>query len=540
MIEKVVVSMAQLNQTAGDLEGNFKRIAEAAEKAKHSDILVTPELSLCGYPPEDLLFLDSFLEDCAKKLNELVEYSTRFPKLHILAGYPLKEAGRLYNVVSVILNGKILLTYRKKNLPNYGVFDEERYFTPGGEDVCTFDVGDTRFGVNICEDIWFPEAPSQAKEQGAQVLLIANASPFEEGKEEQRLNMVRRHVNAIGMDACYVNMCGAQDEIVFDGETFACSADEVLARAPHMKESLLSVEVRKGRICRGEDSQPLSDWAVLYEALVVSMRDYINKNGFKGVVLGLSGGVDSALVLKIAVDAVGNDKVLAVMMPSVYTSSLSRGDAAKLASRLGVRLETISIQGGYTAFEFMLAKQFNGMPHDVTEENLQARIRGVILMAISNKFGSMVATTGNKSEMAVGYSTLYGDLAGGFAVIKDVYKTQVYALCRWINECSKENPVFPETILTRAPSAELRENQKDQDSLPDYSVLDEILRRFIEDREGPEEIVAAGFDRAVVDKVLRMVSRAEYKRRQSPIGPKVTKVAFGRDWRFPVTNKYRL
>ena len=352
--------------------------------------------------------------------------------------------------------------------------------------------------------------------------------------------MVRRHVNAIGMDACYVNMCGAQDEIVFDGETFACSADEVLARAPHMKESLLSVEVRKGRICRGEDSQPLSDWAVLYEALVVSMRDYINKNGFKGVVLGLSGGVDSALVLKIAVDAVGNDKVLAVMMPSVYTSSLSRGDAAKLASRLGVRLETISIQDGYTAFEFMLAKQFNGMPHDVTEENLQARIRGVILMAISNKFGSMVATTGNKSEMAVGYSTLYGDLAGGFAVIKDVYKTQVYALCRWINECSKENPVFPETILTRAPSAELRENQKDQDSLPDYSVLDEILRRFIEDREGPEEIVAAGFDRAVVDKVLRMVSRAEYKRRQSPIGPKVTKVAFGRDWRFPVTNKYRL
>ena len=234
MIEKVVVSMAQLNQTAGDLEGNFKRIAEAAEKAKHSDILVTPELSLCGYPPEDLLFLDSFLEDCAKKLNELVEYSTRFPKLHILAGYPLKEAGRLYNVVSVILNGKILLTYRKKNLPNYGVFDEERYFTPGGEDVCTFDVGDTRFGVNICEDIWFPEAPSQAKEQGAQVLLIANASPFEEGKEEQRLNMVRRHVNAIGMDACYVNMCGAQDEIVFDGETFACSADEVQIGRAHV------------------------------------------------------------------------------------------------------------------------------------------------------------------------------------------------------------------------------------------------------------------------------------------------------------------
>lgn len=540
MSEKVIVSMAQLNQTAGDLEGNYRRILEAAEQSQDADIVMTPELSLCGYPPEDLLFLDSFIEDCESYLNKLLTESSRFPNLYLLVGSPLKEKDKLYNAVFVIHNGSILLTYKKKNLPNYGVFDEDRYFVSGETECCVFSVKGVKFGLNICEDVWFADAPAQAKEQGAQVLLIANASPYEENKAQSRLEMVRNHVNALGMDACYVNLCGAQDEMVFDGSSFAASAGKVLACAPHMSESILRVEVLDGKILPGVVAKQPQPIERLYSALVMSLRDYVNKNNFKGVVLGLSGGVDSALVLKIAVDAVGKDKVLAVMMPSVYTSALSRTDAAELARRLGVRLETISIQEGYSAFEFMLAKQFDGKPKDTTEENLQARIRGVILMAISNKFGSMVATTGNKSEMAVGYSTLYGDLAGGFAVIKDVYKTQVYELCRWINETNFEGPVFPETILTRAPSAELREDQKDQDSLPEYAVLDEILRRFIEGRQGPKEIAAAGFDAQTVGKVLSMVKRAEYKRRQAPIGPKVTKVAFGRDWRFPVTNKYRL
>lgn len=540
MSERIVVSMAQLNQTAGDLDGNYRRILEAVQAAEHSDILVTPELSLCGYPPEDLLLLDSFIEDCDKKLQELITKSVEFPHLRLIVGYPLKEGKKLYNAVSVIHEGNVLLTYRKQKLPNYGVFDEARYFTSAQPSECVFEVKDTVFGIVICEDVWYREPAEEARRQGARILLIPNASPFEEGKDQKRLEMVRKHVNSLGMDACYVNLCGAQDEMVFDGETFACSSEKVLGRAPHMQSSMLTIEVKDGKIQQGPVAELMHETARLYQALVVSLRDYLTKNGFKGVVLGLSGGVDSALVLKIAVDAVGADKVLAVMMPSVYTSALSRRDAADLSARLGVRLETISIQDGYTAFEFMLAKQFNGKPRDVTEENLQARIRGVILMAISNKFGSMVATTGNKSEMAVGYSTLYGDLAGGFAVIKDVYKTQVYELCRWINKENKDNPVFPETILTRAPSAELRENQKDQDSLPDYAVLDRILKLFIEDRKGPNEIAAEGFDPKVVNKVLGMVRKSEYKRRQSPIGPKVTKVAFGRDWRFPVTNKYQL
>lgn len=540
MSEKVVVVMAQLNQTAGDLKGNYQRILEAVDKARDSDIVMTPELSLCGYPPEDLLLLDSFLNDCLSYVEKLLQDSLSFPHIFLLVGAPIKENGRLYNALFVIHNGTIELVYRKKNLPNYGVFDEERYFVSAQSERCVFTVKGTRFGINICEDVWYKEPPLAAKDQGAQVLLIANASPFEENKACSRLEMVSKHVNAIGLDACYVNLCGAQDEMVFDGSSFACAQGEVLARAPHMQESLLRVEVKDGKVQSGTLAAQPGPLERLYNALVMSMRDYVQKNGFKGVVLGLSGGVDSALVLKIAVDAVGKDKVLAVMMPSVYTSALSRRDAADLSQRLGVRLETISIQEGYSAFEFMLAKQFDGKPRDTTEENLQARIRGVLLMAISNKFGSMVATTGNKSEMAVGYSTLYGDLAGGFAVIKDVYKTQVYELCRWLNAREPERPVFPETILTRAPSAELKEDQKDQDSLPEYAVLDEILRRFIEKREGPQEIAAKGFDLQTVEKVLSMVKRSEYKRRQAPIGPKVTKVAFGRDWRFPVTNKYQL
>ncbi len=417
------------------------------------------------------------------------------------------------------------------------MFDEARYFSPGGEQKQVFQIKDTVFGIAVCEDVWFENASKAAKAQGAQILLIPNASPYEEGKLNQRLEKIKNNVIALGMDAVYVNMAGAQDEIVFDGASFACSQEGVLARLAYFGAALGQVAVENGRVVKGAVEPQPEAVELLYRALVTGFRDYVQKNKFKGIVLGLSGGVDSALVLKIAVDAVGADNTLAVMMPSVYTSSLSRRDAQALADRLGVRFETISIQDGYSAFEFMLARQFQGKPKDVTEENLQARIRGVILMAISNKFSSMVATTGNKSEMAVGYSTLYGDLAGGYAVLKDVYKTQVYEICRWLNRAQN---VFPETILTRPPTAELRENQKDQDSLPDYGVLDGILKRFIEEREDAHQIVKAGYKHEDVQRVLTMLQKAEYKRRQSPIGPKVTKVAFGRDWRFPVTDKYKL
>lgn len=538
MSERIIITLAQLNQTAGDLQGNTARILEAAGKAaQNSDILLTPELSVCGYPPEDLLLMDSFIRDCALKVEEIRTASEAWPNLVIIAGHPSRREGKLYNCVSVIKGGKILLCYEKMELPNYGVFDEARYFSPGGEQKQVFQIKDTVFGVAVCEDVWFEKASKAAKAQGAQVLLIPNASPYEEGKQNQRLEKIKNNVTVLGMDAVYVNMAGAQDEIVFDGASFACSEEGVLARLAYFDSALGQVAVENGRVVKDSVEPQPEAVELLYRALVTGFRDYVKKNKFKGIVLGLSGGVDSALVLKIAVDAVGADNTLAVMMPSVYTSSLSRRDAQALADRLGVRFETISIQEGYSAFEFMLARQFQGKPKDVTEENLQARIRGVILMAISNKFSSMVATTGNKSEMAVGYSTLYGDLAGGYAVLKDVYKTQVYEICRWLNRAQN---VFPETILTRPPTAELRENQKDQDSLPDYAVLDGILKRFIEEREDAHQIVKAGYKHEDVQRVLTMLQRAEYKRRQSPIGPKVTKVAFGRDWRFPVTDKYKL
>lgn len=538
MSNRIVVSMAQLDLTAGDLEGNRQKIIEAINKSLDADILVTPELSLCGYPPEDLLFLSDFVKDCKKSLDCLVSMSTQWPKLHILVGLPLACECKIYNTVCVINNGNILTTYRKQQLPNYGVFDEARYFNSAHNEASVFWVGDTCFGINICEDVWFSEPPLLAKKAGAQVLLIPNASPYEVDKNAKRLKAIRDNVLSIGLEAVYVNVVGGQDEIVFDGLSFACSNLGRLVAAKAFEEEVTQVQFEGGQLCSGgASSENPNDNQSLYNALVISLRDYVLKNGFDGVVLGLSGGVDSALCLKISVDALGADKVLAVMMPSVFTSSLSRQDAQKLSDRLGVRLSTISIQQAYSAFENMLSDEFDGYPKDVTEENLQARIRGTLLMALSNKFRRLVVTTGNKSEMAVGYSTLYGDLAGGFAVLKDVYKTTIYKICRWLNENSSE-PIFPDTILTRAPSAELRENQKDEDSLPPYSVLDEILKLHIEGRKDAKGIVSEGFNPEVVSKVLSMVHKAEYKRRQAPIGPKISSVAFGRDWRFPVTNRY--
>ncbi len=532
------VILIQIEAVVGDLEGNCGKILEACGKFPEADIAVSPELSVCGYPPEDLIFHESFLRDCEAKVRELAEELKAFPRMHVLVGYPLARDGKVFNAVSVLNNGRILLTHRKTFLPNYGVFDERRYFSvPESQQAAVFEVKGTKFGINICEDVWHPDAPRLAKEAGAEVLLIPNASPYEKGKSDLRFKVIADNVTGIGLDAVYVNMTGAQDEIVFDGRSFVCDSQGRIREMASFKEETAEVLIRENKVFVAEEKRTEEGLAHFYQALVTGLAEYVRNNRFKGVVLGLSGGVDSALVLKIAVDALGADKVEAVLMPSRYTSEMSVTDAEELAGNLGVRSVIIPIEPAFKAFKSMLSGEFEGYGEDVTEENLQARIRGMILMAISNKKGLMVATTGNKSEMAVGYSTLYGDLAGGFAVIKDVYKTEVYELCRWINEIS-EKRVFPENILTRAPSAELRPDQKDQDSLPEYSVLDAILKLYLEQKAEPEKIIESGFSKEDVLKTLRLVKRSEYKRRQAPIGSKMTAVAFGKDWRYPIVNRY--
>lgn len=536
---KAKVTLFQMKSVLGDLDGNKKKIINFCLSHQDSDVIVTPELSICGYPPEDLIFHTSFLQQIQEKVNEIIEASLQFPTVHLLIGLPVKEEEKIFNCAYLVKNGKLQGVYRKHNLPNYGVFDENRYFEPGDiKNTLVFEVKGTLFGVNICEDLWHADAPRAAKNAGAQVLLVPNASPFERTKQDQRYSSARKNVLDQGMDLVYVNSVGAQDEIVFDGFSFAITKENKGNELPGFKESELTVETAQGRLLLTEDFKKSNRLSALYSALVLSFKDYAEHNGFNGVVLGLSGGVDSALVLKITVDAVGADKVEAVMMPSRYTSHMSLKDAEELAESLHVKYKIIPIWPLYEAFESALEEEFKGYGQDVTEENLQARIRAVLLMAISNKKNYLLATTGNKSEMAVGYSTLYGDLAGGFAVIKDLYKTEVYDLCHWLDSIS-EKKVFPENILTRAPSAELRDNQKDQDSLPDYAILDAILKLYIEQKLGADKIIEKGFDEKTVKKVISMVKRAEYKRRQGPIGPKMSNVAFGRDWRYPITNKFK-
>ncbi len=536
---KASVAMFQMNSILGDMDGNKDKILSFCLSHKDCDIVMTPELSLCGYPPEDLIFHKSFLSSCLSCAQELIKASKQFPNTYLLIGLPVREEDKVFNEAFLIKDGQLLGRYKKHNLPNYGVFDERRYFASGKNDEpLVFEVKGTKFGVNICEDIWHTEAPRASKKAGAEVLLILNASPFEKYKRQQRIECVRKNVCSQGMDAVYVNAVGAQDEIVFDGFSFTLTQQGLGREMPGFEASYTIVQCKNGSLL--EDS-PLSsslDISELYSALVLSLRSYIENNSFKGVVLGLSGGIDSALVLKIAVDAVGAERVEAVMMPSKFTSDMSRNDAAELAKRLKVKYSVIPIEPMYLAFEEALKNEFEGYRKDLTEENLQARIRAVILMAISNKKGLMLAATGNKSEMAVGYSTLYGDLAGGFAVIKDVYKTEVYEICNWLNRITSPS-VFPENILTRAPSAELRENQKDEDSLPDYPTLDAVLKKYLEEKKALSEIIQEGFAEETAKKVISLVKRAEYKRRQGPIGPKMTGIAFGRDWRYPITNKFK-
>jgi len=534
----VNVAIAQINSTVGDLAGNSQRIAHAARQAAvlGAHIVLTPELSLVGYPPEDLLLRHSFYAKSELALQELAMELADLNDLHVIVGHPLQQGQAHYNAASILCNGQILKTYRKHALPNYTVFDEKRYFV-AADDVCTFELNGICFAITICEDTWYPEMPARARAAGAQVLLVPNASPYHMNKQHLRLDVMRENVSKQGMALIYANLIGAQDELVFDGGSFVMNAaGEVCAQAPSFKESLMLVEFEQGLPKAQPLPEPLSIEAQVYEALVLGVRDYLGKNGFPGAIIGLSGGVDSALTLAIAVDALGADNVRAVMMPSEYTAEISWIDSRDMVDRLNVRYDEIPISDCFTAFRHSLDFEFANLAEDATEENIQARIRGTLLMALSNKSGSIVLTTGNKSEMATGYCTLYGDMAGGYAVIKDIAKTLVYSLCHYRNSISE---VIPERILTRAPSAELRPNQTDQDSLPPYEVLDGILRMYMEEGQGVAELLAAGYRQEDVDRIVRLIKINEYKRRQAPVGPRVTHRAFGRDWRYPITSRFK-
>lgn len=537
------VAIAQSNPVLGDLGGNAKKILDQAENAfkQGAKLLVTTELSLTGYPPEDLLLRDAFINAVDQRFKELVASLAEFKGLTVLVGHPQREVlgnGQLglQNKISVIKDGQVIATYAKQKLPNHDVFDELRYFEPGHE-ACIFEVEQVKVAVIICEDSWHSGPAAQAKRAGAELLVIPNASPYHIEKEGVRREVIQAQVLETGLPIVYVNSIGGQDELVFDGGSFVLnSKGELVQNFPQFEEILGLVTIQNGEPQAAHIYPELCIEAQVYQALVLGVRDYLGKNGFPGAIIGLSGGVDSALVLAIAVDAIGADKVRAVMMQSRYTADISWLDAREMAHKLGVKYDEIPIAPMFEAFENSLASEFAELALDATEENIQARIRGTLLMALSNKSGRIVLTTGNKSEMAVGYCTLYGDMAGGFAVIKDIAKTLVYRLCHYRNTISS---VIPERIITRPPSAELRPDQKDQDSLPPYEILDAILARYMENNESIESLIEHGFAPADVEKITRLIKLNEYKRRQSPIGVRVTHRAFGRDWRYPITSKFR-
>jgi NAD+ synthase (glutamine-hydrolysing) len=533
------IALAQINPLLGDLANNAQLIHQVAVDAfrQGAKLVVTPELSLTGYPPEDLLLRPAFIQAAQAQLDVLMQQLSQYQDLTVIVGHPKQTSAGLQNYASVLRNGKVIAGYAKQELPNHEVFDEVRYFVPGKE-ACVFECEGIQYGLILCEDAWHPGPANQAHAAGAQILLVPNASPYHLKKEALRIEVLRAHIDQTQMPLVYVNAVGGQDELVFDGGSFVLNKDsEVVMSLPQFETGLGIVNVNSaGELEKGLISPLQSVEAQAYQALVLGVRDYVNKNRFAGVIIGLSGGVDSALVLAIAVDALGADKVRAVMMASRYTADISWIDARELAKNLHVQYDEIPISGPVDALEESLAEQFKGMKVDATEENIQARVRGTLLMALSNKTGRLVLTTGNKSEMAVGYCTLYGDMAGGFAVIKDIAKTLVYRLCAYRNSIK---PIIPERILTRAPSAELRPDQTDQDSLPSYEVLDGIVERYMEQNQSIEQIIAAGFDAQSVEKVTRLIKLNEYKRRQAPPGVRVTTRAFGRDWRYPITSQFR-
>jgi NAD+ synthase (glutamine-hydrolysing) len=536
------IALSQSNPVLGDLTKNAQLILDDAKNsnAKGAKLLVTPELSLTGYPPEDLLLRDAFIQAVDRQLNQLAQDLASYPNLRVLVGHPQRTSAGLQNMASVLFGGKVIASYAKQKLPNHEVFDEVRYFEPGN-DACVIDIDGTKVGILICEDAWHSGPAAQAKHAGAELLIVSNASPYHLEKQDLRQQMIKSIVLETGLPLVYLNAVGGQDELVFDGASFALNKlGELVMSLPHFKECLSLIEFKQDHglsdLVKNTISPVISTEAQVYDALVLGVKDYLNKNNFPGAIIGLSGGVDSALVLAIAVDALGADKVRAVMMPSRYTADISWIDAKQMADNLGVQYDEINIAPMVDAFDASLTSEFQGLLIDATEENIQARVRGTLLMALSNKSGRIVLTTGNKSEMAVGYCTLYGDMAGGFAVIKDVAKTLVYRLCQYRNEIAA---VIPERILTRAPSAELRPDQKDQDSLPEYEVLDAILALYMEQDESIQSIIDRGFKAEDVEKVTRLIKINEYKRRQAPIGVRITQRAFGRDWRYPITNKFR-
>jgi NAD+ synthase (glutamine-hydrolysing) len=535
---KLHILVAQLNLLVGDIDGNRDRVIEAARAARDewgADLLVFPELTLTGYPPEDLLLRPELAERTQAALERILA-ATR--GISLVLGYPKAAVGGLFNVAALVSDGRILGEYAKQLLPNYSVFDEKRYFQPGSGP-CVLSFMGVRIGLTVCEDIWEEGPARQAAEAGAELLININASPYDAGKAPKREELIRMRAREHGIPIVYSNLVGGQDELVFDGGSFVVDAQgNVTQRADSFEESYLLTELELGTAPRplpGDKAKVPEEEDAVYDALVLGVRDYVRKNGFSGAVLGLSGGIDSALTLAVAADALGPEQVQVVLMPSRYTADMSVADALEQARTLGVEASVIPIEPAFKAFLGMLEQELAGHPADVTEENIQARCRGIILMAISNKKGRILLTTGNKSEMAVGYATLYGDMAGGFAPLKDVFKTQVYRLARHRN---RKQAVIPERVITRPPSAELRPDQTDQDSLPDYDLLDAVLKRYIEDDESVARIVADGFSEAEVRRVAALVDRNEYKRRQAPPGVRISYRAFGRDRRYPITSGF--
>ncbi len=540
MSGRLRIVLAQFDLMVGDVQGNAVRIIDAAAVARdrhQAACVVFPELALTGYPPEDLLLRPALIDQVSRALMLI---RNQVSGIDVVLGCPLPHEGRLHNAAVLLRGGAVVAAYHKHRLPNYSVFDELRYFSPGSEP-CIVTIGGARVGLTICEDVWQPGAVEQAAEAGARLMINLNASPYHVAKRGEREAVLRQRIAATGIPIVYLNTVGGQDELVFDGESFVMDArGEVTQRAPAWEEALIPVDFEIDddgavRPLPGPLAEPLDDEAAIYRALVLGVRDYVDKNRFSGAVVGLSGGIDSALTLAVAVDALGAERVTGVMMPSRYTAPMSTEDARAEADALGVRSQLIPIEPAFQAFLDMLGDLFAGLPADSTEENIQARCRGVILMAISNKHGRIVLTTGNKSELAVGYATLYGDMAGGFAPLKDVPKTLVYRLARHRNAIA---PVIPERVFERPPSAELAPDQRDEDSLPPYALLDAILERYVEKDMSPEEIVGAGYDRDMVRRAVSLVNRNEYKRRQAPPGVRISRRAFGRDRRYPITSGF--
>lgn len=551
MTDRISLALAQFNPIMGDLSGNITKLRQLRREAGAAgvDLVVTPELAICGYPPEDLVLKPAFVDACMAAVEELAA-TTEDPGPVLLIGSPWRDGDAVYNAVLLLEDGKVTQRRYKVDLPNYGVFDEKRVFTAGPMPG-PIPVRGVRIGVPICEDMWTPDVCECLAESGAELLVAPNGSPWEVHKPDQRIALAVARVTETGLPLVYVNQVGGQDELVFDGASFALSAEnELVAQLPAFESALaILIYERTGdgwRLVDAPDPVPPPDpLQAQWQAMVLGLRDYVDKTGFPGVVLGLSGGIDSAVSAAVAVDALGPDRVQCVMMPSRYTSAESLDDAAACAEALGVRYQTIPIAPAVAAFTDMLSSSFGDRGPDLTEENIQSRIRGLTLMALSNKLGPMVLTTGNKSEMAVGYATLYGDMCGGYSVLKDVYKTDVFELARWRNNHRPPDAfgpvgrVMPERVITKPPSAELREDQKDEDSLPPYDVLDGILRGLIEERLDNSALVERGFEAATVSRVRRLLDGAEYKRRQAPPGVKTTPLNFGRDRRVPIVNRYR-